>query len=91
MPIRETCTAYDEGEYEIVNRYVMIMIADYKQDLQFIRSKLYEGGVSVEYEFSYVTEDEKNLILQLLDKDKERHIINNADKDILVSMGNVKL
>ncbi len=70
LPIREFCTAYDEGKYEIVNRYVTVILEFYNQDVTNIK---YNSGIAnfnspIKYTFSYVTSEEKYMIDQLLEK-----------------------
>lgn len=88
LPIREVCTAYDEGKYEIVNRYVTVILEFYNQDVTNIK---YNSGIAnfnspIKYTFSYVTSEEKYMIDQLLEKDKSNHFIAEKDKDILSNM-----
>ena len=93
FPIREACAAYDEGKYEVVNKYVTVMIDNYRQETAFITamSGINEIDSPMEFSFSYVTDDEKIMINQLIEKDKSNHYISEKDKALLSKMDSVTI
>ncbi len=93
LPIRETCTAYDEGKYEIVNKYLTVILENYHQELRYIRirSGITNIGRPMEFTFSYVTEEEKLMIDQLIEKDRNNHYISEMDKTVLSNMDTVSI
>lgn len=93
IPIREAVIAYDEGKYEIANKFLTVILANYNQDLQYIKSTsgLMEIDKRTEFTFSYVTEEEVRLIDQLIEKDKEKQVLSEKDKKILSKMDKVTI
>lgn len=93
VPIREANIAYDEGKYEIVNRYVTVILANYQQDVQCIQvfSGLLDMSARGEVTFSYVTEEELSMIRQLIEKDKINQTIPKYAKEILAQMNQVTI
>lgn len=93
IPIKEACIAYDEGKYETVNKYVMVILTNYKKDMQCIWgfSGLSDIQAEAKFTFSYVTEEEFLMIYKLIEKDKKNHIISESDKDDLLKMAKVTI
>lgn len=91
LPIRETCMAYEEGRYEIVNKYVKVMLLNFKEDVQVIKtaSGITEMEADAKFVFSYVTDEELILIGQLIEKDKLNRVIPESDKMALLRMEQV--
>lgn len=91
LPIRETCMAYEEGRYEIVNKYVKVILLNFQEDVQVIKaaSGIAEMAGNAKFAFSYVTDEELILIGQLIEKDKINRMIPESDKMALLRMERV--
>lgn len=61
----------NEGKYEIVNKYLTVILTNFEQDCFMIKSELGFTNIDmpIEYVFSYITDEEKLLIDQLIEKD----------------------
>ena len=93
IPIREARLAYEEGNYEIANKYITVILTDFEQDRLMIQSLsgLSEIDAETEFTFSYVTAEEKAMIDQLLEKDKTVMAIPEDTKNRLASLDRVRL
>ena len=93
IPIREACVAYEEKNYEMVNKYITVILTNYNQDIQFIKlsSGITDVDAEIKFTFSYVTDEEIFLIDQLIEKDKTNLIIPEKDKAILSHMDKVTI
>lgn len=93
IPIREACVAYEEKNYEMVNKYITVILTNYNQDIQFIKlsSGITDVDAEIRFTFSYVTDEEIFLIDQLIEKDKTNLIIPEKDKAILSHMDKVTI
>ena len=89
----EACIAYDEGKYEIVNKYISVIITNFEQDIKTIHSLsgICEISTLFDFNFSYVTKEEKILINQLIEKDKDRMVLSKKDKTKLAKLDNVTI
>jgi hypothetical protein len=91
IPIREANIAYDEGKYDIVNKYLTVILTNFEQDKLTIK---HESGITklnspIQFEFSYLTEDEKLLLDKLIEKDKTRMSIPENTKNRLLTLDKV--
>jgi len=93
VPIREACIAYEEGNYEITNKYINVILEDFNMDLEFIKMTSCITDIEMEekYEFSYLTEDEKKMVDRLIEKDGTNGILPENTKTALLSMSTVVL
>lgn len=93
IPIREACIAYEEGKYEIVNKYITVILANFNQDIKFIKSSsgLMDVDGKIQFTFSYVTDEEILLINQLIEKDKVNLVIPEKAKIALSKMDKVTI
>ena len=93
IPIREAYVAYEEKNYEMVNKYITVILTNYNQDIQFIKlsSGITDVDAEIRFTFSYVTDEEIFLIDQLIEKDKTNLIIPEKDKAILSHMDKVTI
>lgn len=91
IPIREAGLAYDEGKYEIVNKYIKVILLNFKEDVQMIKvsSGITDIYADAKFGFSYVTDEELILIGQLIEKDKNNRAIPESDKIALSRMEQV--
>ena len=91
LPLKEVCIAYDEGKYEIVNNYITVILENYYLDIHNIKMSIdmLDSQCNIEFSFSYVTDEEIEIIEQLIEKDKDRHIISQNNKEILRKMNMV--
>lgn len=73
VPIKEAIVAYVEGKYDIVNKYLTIILTNFEQDKFMIKSSsgIAEFDSEIAFQFSYVTDEEIFLINQLIEKDKK--------------------
>lgn len=60
VPVREAYEAYEEKRFEIVNKYITVIITNYKQDINFIKvsSGITSVDAEIKFTFSYVTDEE---------------------------------
>jgi hypothetical protein len=91
IPLQEANTAYDEGKYDIVNKYLTVILTNFEQDKLTIK---YDSGISelhspTRFEFSYLTDDEIVLLNRLIEKDTTRMTIPEMTKNRLLELGNV--
>lgn len=91
VPIREAYLAYEEGKYEIVNKYLTVILTNFEQECLVIRS---DSGISdvdssIEFRFSYVTDEESVIIDQLIEKDKATMAIPEQTKKKLSELDRV--
>ncbi|NLK76636.1 MAG: hypothetical protein GX284_02770 [Clostridiales bacterium] len=93
IPIKEACIAYDEGRYEIVNKYITVIITNFEQDIKTIYSLsgICEISTLFDFNFSYVTDEERFLINQLIEKDKDRMVLSEKDKTQIAKLDNVTI
>ena len=93
VPVREAYEAYEEKRFEIVNKYITVIITNYKQDINFIKvsSGITSVDAEIKFTFSYVTDEEIFFINQLIEKDKLNLVISEKDKTILSQMSSVTI
>ena len=93
LPIREALTAFDCGDYDVVNRYVTVILNVVEQDIYTIwaLSEITRFHPAMEFTFSYVTAGEMALICQLADKDEKTMAIPDQHKQWLLSLGRVRI
>ena len=93
IPMKETCTAYEEGKYEIVNKYLKVILENFNQDILYIQvsSGILEINARTEFTFSYVTKEEQALIEKLLEMDETKGNISSEDKAVLSKMNSVTI
>ena len=93
VPVREAYEAYEEKRFEIVNKYITVIITNYKQDINFIKvsSGITSVDAEIKFTFSYVTDEEIFFINQLIEKDKLNLVISEKDKAILSQMSSVTI
>lgn len=93
IPIRETYVPYEEKRFEIVNKYITVIITNYMQDIKFIKvsSGITSVDAEIKFTFSYVTDEEIRLINQLIEMDKLNLIIPEKDKAVLSQMSSVTI
>lgn len=89
IPIKEAYLAYIKGQYEIANKYLSVIILNYQLDIESIKSFL--GINEINFDFSYVTNEEYGLIKKIVEKDKNSHFINNDCREKLLAMNNVSI
>ncbi len=91
VPIQEAHLAYNEGKYEIVNKYLTVILTNFEQDCFMIKSELGFTNIAmpIEYVFSYITDEEKLLIDQLIEKDMGIMAIPEATKIKLSKLNRV--
>ena len=91
VPIQEAHLAYNEGKYEIVNKYLTVILTNFEQDCFMIKSELGFTNIDmpIEYVFSYITDEEKLLIDQLIEKDMGIMAIPEATKIKLSKLNRV--
>ena len=90
---KEAYEAYEEKRFEIVNKYITVIITNYKQDINFIKvsSGITSVDAEIKFTFSYVTDEEIFFINQLIEKDKLNLVISEKDKAILSQMSSVTI
>ena len=88
VPIQETYNAYMERRYKEVNKLVKAIIQNFRQDLLFIKTKsgIEKIHIEIDFDFSYVTENEMSIINQIINIDKSVSVIPESDKEMLLSM-----
>ena len=81
----------NEGKYEIVNKYLTVILTNFEQDCFMIKSELGFTNIDmpIEYVFSYITDEEKLLIDQLIEKDMGIMAIPEATKIKLSKLNRV--
>lgn len=93
IPIREACIAYEEGKYDIVNKYITVILTNFNLDIKNIKmlSGITEVDGEIKFTFSYTTDQENFLINQLIEKDKVNLIIPEENKVALSKMNVVTI
>ncbi len=64
IPVREASIAYNEGKYEIVNKYVEVIVTNFKQDVLSIKSLLHvftDMELIPEIYVSFATDEEMHM------------------------------
>lgn len=91
IPIREAYLAYEEGKYEIVNKYLTVILTNFEQECFMIKSDsgILDVDSSIEFRFSYVTDEEIFIINQLIEKDKTIMAIPEKTKKKLSGLNQV--
>lgn len=94
LPIQEAFLAYKKGEYEIVDNYLRTLFTCFLQDRDALVDMLKEMVIpeeSLRLIFSYITYEEKSIIDQLLDSDKENMVIPEKIKKNLSGLSRVEI
>ena len=93
IPIEETCIAYEEKKYAEANRYVEVIVANFEQDMIWIKSatEINKLKTDIVFAFSYITQDEEDMIHQLIRRDEEMGMIPTHYKGKLLEMTTVRL
>lgn len=93
IPIEEACIAYEEKKYAEANRYVEVIVANFDQDMIWIKSATEMNKLKTEivFTFSYVTPDEEKMIHQLIRWDEKLGVIPTHYKGKLLEMAIVQL
>lgn len=74
IPLEEACIAYDEGKYSVVNKYLSVILINFRQDRFMIKSGIEINNIKsdMQFTFSYLTENEKIKLNALFEKDKQK-------------------
>lgn len=94
LPIQETFLAYKNGEYETVDNYLRTLFTCFLQDRDALVDMLKEMVIpelSLRLIFSYITYEEKSIIDQLIDSDKENMVIPEKIKKNLSGLSRVEI
>ena len=93
LPIKECHIAYEEGKYEIVDKYIRVILECVRDDVISITfdSNIREVHAEAEFSFSYLTEEELELLQLILEKDKGKSIISEEDKISLMKMKDIRI
>jgi hypothetical protein len=91
IPIREANISYDEGKYDLVNKYLTVILTNFEEDKIMVKS---ESGINdmqtpMQFAFSYLTDEELFLLDQLIEKDKTRMSIPEKTKSKLSKLDQV--
>lgn len=93
LPLEECYRAYEEGKYEIANKYITVILECFRLDLDSIR---FDTGIMDIHSdkaiiFSYFTKEELWIVERLIEKDKLKSVLSEKDKKALLSMKEIKL
>ena len=93
LPLEECYRAYEEGKYEIANKYITVILECFRLDLDSIR---FDTGIMDIHSdraiiFSYFTEEEFWIVERLIEEDKLKSVLSEKDKKALLSMKEIKL
>ena len=93
LPLEECYRAYEEGKYEIANKYIMVILECFRLDFDSIR---FDTGIMDIHSdraiiFSYFTKEELWIVERLIEEDKLKSVLSEKDKKTLLSMKEIKL
>ena len=93
LPLEECYRAYEEGKYEIANKYITVILECFRLDLDSIR---FDTGIMDIHSdraiiFSYFTKEELWIVERLIEEDKLKSVLSEVDKKALLSMKEIKL
>ena len=92
LPLEECYRAYEEGKYEIANKYITVILECFRLDLDSIR---FDTGImdipDSSISFSYFTEEEFWIVERLIEEDKLKSVLSEENKKALLSMKEIKL
>ena len=93
LPLEECYRAYEEGKYEIANKYITVILECFRLDIDLIR---FDTGIMDIHSdkaiiFSYFTKEELWIVERLIEKDKLKSVLSEVDKKALLSMKEIKL
>ena len=92
LPLEECYRAYEEGKYEIANKYITVILECFRLDIDLIR---FDTGImdmpSSSIVFSYFTEEEYSIVERLIEQDKLKAVLSEVSKKALLSMKEIKL
>ena len=92
LPLEECYRDYEEGKYEIANKYITVILECFRLDIDLIRfdtgiMDIPDSGIS----FSYFTEEEFSIVERLIEKDRQKSVLSEVNKKALLSMKEIKL
>ena len=92
LPLEECYRAYEEGKYEIANKYITVTVECFREDIASIRfdtgiMDIPDSGIF----FSYFTEEEFLIVERLIEKDRQKAVLSEENKKLLLSMKEIKL
>ena len=93
LPLEECYRAYEEGKYEISNKYITVILECFRLDFDSIR---FDTGIMDIHSdraiiFSYFTKEELWIVERLIEEDKLKSVLSEKDKKTLLSMKEIKL
>lgn len=93
IPIREAMLAHDEGHYEIANKYLTIILINYRQDTEMIKSSCNITNIDspLSLELPYLTEDEITTLYLLFEKDRPINAISESVKSQLLNIQTIRI
>ena len=92
LPLEECYQAYEEGKFEIANKYITVIMECFRVDIDLIR---FDTGImdipDSNISFSYFTEEEFSIVERLIEKDRQKSVLSEMNKKALLSMKEIKL
>ena len=93
LPLEECYRAYEEGKYEIANKYITVILECFRLDFDSIR---FDTGIMDIHSdraiiFSYFTKEELWIVERLIEEDKLKSVLSEENKKALLSMKEIKL
>lgn len=91
VPIKEVEIAYMEQKYDIVNKYLTVILTNFKQDNFYIKENCGITNIesTVMFTYSYLTDEELEIIQRILEKDEHVMSIPSDVKGQLLGLSKV--
>lgn len=93
VPIKEAMLAHDEGHYEIVNKYLTVILKNYRLEIESIKysCNITDIDSPLSLELPYLTEEETTTLYRLLEKDRLINAIPETVKSQLLDIKTIRI